>query len=1075
MDVLPIVKSKLVMPETPLRMLYSQKMKGFHIENKRITVITAQAGFGKTTTVLLALKKEREHIHWYRLEKEDAFLPIFYAHLIETLFIDMDKASLDCHRALSSVQNILEEYPIINAYICQDATYIKCGMKRIYLVFDDFHSVAENRAIVESLRYFAVNMPDFISIIVTSRIETNILTGKLSIDKKALSISERDLRFTREEAGKLISTIYKMQYTDEEADQIFDHSEGWIAGLYMICHNNIPPPTEQTGDNESMFKRYFREFFYKLDQGRQNILANLSILPDFSSDELKWLFSYEQADELLNWLEKSNLYVQKIYAEAVRFRFHSLFKQELKDILYEKTNEKGLHELYFQAANFYRNRGSEALAIKLLLCINKTDIATDIAKMKCVYDFDRGHLENIGEIINCFPEGVIMQNPYLLFFKSIAYQNVSHEISFSYATKALHMFRQQKDASYLMNAFGTILVIAFQTNNFEILKEATSCLPIARIILSGGSPLAKLMISMASGMVAQEKFTIATLLYKLLDRKKAPDSVWHYGYLMTKGILLYRTGKLGKSIHNFDFVLNHPVGLASDQWKITGLVSGHLALNLARDINKAKIAMTEFSILAEKYDSYFARGFAYRMAAFISYQTNDITSAIENIKKSSEAFDLSISPVLASTSRITEYFWISDCEEVKKIAEQSLSELDKMQNYEVGHGFYELCQTMTGAILIKAEHFDDAEKILLSALKTSRLKKAVQNICGTLTQLIYLYYIRGKEELLKKYLLKWAKLTTKNSYTFFWEVDRQTLIRSCALACKYNYFTKYMAKLIELYFGKEASENMLRNPDILAERPYVLIEQNQSLEQSKRKVFVKLFGKFKITTDGFEITDEAFKTRKISGVLKYILVNTEKPISRDILTAIFWPEVDEKPAFMSLRVALSELRKVLSKCNMAFDSTKAFLCENKNGFFVSDNNEIIFDTGEFIELYKLYKSITRDDKQKVDLLKKMIQIYEGDLLEDNLYEDWLMVPREHYRSIFIEASLALAITYIKEKTFGEAEIILNKHLKIEPLDEKACGMLLQVFQNTNQKSRAVAFKRQFEKRFFEEMGQKATF
>ncbi|MDP4121332.1 MAG: hypothetical protein Q8876_09825, partial [Bacillota bacterium] len=318
MVAVPLVKSKLIMPELPSQILYSDRMKGFHIEDKRITVITAQSGFGKTTTVLLALKKERENIHWYRLEKEDSFLPVFYAHLIETLFNDRDIASLDCHRALSSLQNLSEEYPIINAQICQDAADIKCGNKRTYLVLDDFHNVVGNGAIVESLRYFAVNLPDFFSIIVTSRMETNILSGKLSIDKGALAISEGNLRFTKEETERLISTIYKIKFNKQETVQVFERSEGWIAGLYMICHNNMSPDAEQPSNGRSMFQRYFREFFSELDLRRQDILANLSILPDFSADELNSLFGYEQADELLAWLEKSNLYVQKVYADTVR-------------------------------------------------------------------------------------------------------------------------------------------------------------------------------------------------------------------------------------------------------------------------------------------------------------------------------------------------------------------------------------------------------------------------------------------------------------------------------------------------------------------------------------------------------------------------------------------------------------------------------------------------------------------------------------------------------------------------------------------------------------------------------------
>ena len=1071
MDTFPIVKSKLTVPELPFGMLYSQRLKSLPIEKTRITVITAQAGFGKTTTVLLALENHKENIRWYRLEKEDSFLPVFYSHLIETLFRNRDKSTLDCHRALSGVQDLSEEYPIINARICQDAAGIDRGSKRIYLVLDDFHYAAENKAIVESLRYFAVNMPDFISIVITSRIETNILTGKLSIMKEALSVSESNLRFTKEEAQKLITSIYKMKYTEGEIDRIFQRSEGWIAGLYMLCRNNMPVDAGLPDNSEGVFKCYFREFFFQLEKSSQDILSDLSILPDFSADDIRSLFGYEEAEELLNWLETSNLYVQKLYLDAVRFRFHSLFRQELEDILLERVGKNQMQQQYIKAANYYADKGEKALAVKLLLCADQTDLAVSIAEKQGICDFNRGHLENIGDYIQGFPESTIMQNPYLLFFKSITYQNVSHETSLNYAMKALRLFFRRKDTSYLMNTFGMILVITFQTNSFEKLKEAAEYLPVPRIVLGGGAPLVKLLISMASGMVADEKFHFAALLYKILDRMKLDDPVWNYSCLMTKGILLYRTGKLEESVQNFDLILNHPVGLASDRWKITGMVAGHLALNLLRDIDRSKAVMTEFSILAEEYDSNFARGFTYRMAAFTSYQANDKVHAIENIEKSAEAFELSSSPILASVSKITKYFWSSD-ECAEKMADQTRAELDIMKEYHVGHGFYELCHTMMGAILIKAGHFDEAGEILLSVLKRSEKKKASQSICGVLIQLIELSYCTGDENRLKMYLRKWVKGIVKNQYTYLWEADWQTLVRACALACKYDDRPEYMAKVIGLYFGKEASERMRSNPSAAAAQPDAFIEPYQSRIRSRRKISVKLFGKFKIAADGFEITDEDFKTRKISGILKYILLHTEKAVSRDALTAVFWPESDEKSAFVSLRVALSDLRKVLSKCNMAFDGTNALLCENKSGFYISDLNEITFDTTTFAERYKQYKSAA-GSTQKAELLKEIIEIYNGDLLEDNLYDDWLVVLREHYRSIFIEASHALAGMYLKEKSYDEAEKVLDKHLKIDPLDDKACSMLLRVFKRSGQENRASAFKRQFEKRFLAEMGQPA--
>jgi len=95
MSKIPLLKAKLVVPEIPNMVLFSARIKSLNLSGHRAVIITAPAGFGKTTAVLLSLRKERAQMRWYRLEKEDSFLPVFYAHLIEPLFDQEDKGLID--------------------------------------------------------------------------------------------------------------------------------------------------------------------------------------------------------------------------------------------------------------------------------------------------------------------------------------------------------------------------------------------------------------------------------------------------------------------------------------------------------------------------------------------------------------------------------------------------------------------------------------------------------------------------------------------------------------------------------------------------------------------------------------------------------------------------------------------------------------------------------------------------------------------------------------------------------------------------------------------------------------------
>ena len=77
---------KTQLPSIPSKTLFCERIRNLNIAQNRLSILTAPAGFGKTTAVLMSLKEYRAQTWWYRLEQEDAFLDVFYQHLIDILF-----------------------------------------------------------------------------------------------------------------------------------------------------------------------------------------------------------------------------------------------------------------------------------------------------------------------------------------------------------------------------------------------------------------------------------------------------------------------------------------------------------------------------------------------------------------------------------------------------------------------------------------------------------------------------------------------------------------------------------------------------------------------------------------------------------------------------------------------------------------------------------------------------------------------------------------------------------------------------------------------------------------------------
>ena len=1076
MNEIPLLKSKLAIPELPVGALLTNRIKSLPISGKRASFIVAPGGFGKTTAIILALKEEREHIQWYRLEKEDAFLPVFYTHLIDTLFKNVEKTTLESYRGLNDVRNLMEEYALVNALICQDAwEHFPAGGPQCYIVFDDYQNVADNTLIAESIRYFIENMPDKLSVIISSRVEPGIYSDRLTLNQNITRISEGDLLFTRDETQKLFHGVYKIKASKQDLDAVFTSTEGWIAGLYLLSRMENPfqksvaqKLNRQTGD-QVLFSYFFDSFLKNIMPENLEALAHISIFPEFSRDELEQVLEIKNSGELLGWIESNNMYIQKFDAQPAKYRFHSLFRNELEIYLSKIRTSEEINALYLKTARYYEKLGNVEDAIRFFIAAGSTDSAVNVVRTVGSHLFANGQVEKIMYYTNDFPESIVGAEPYLLFYKGCMLLTVSVEEAYDCFLSALLMFRQKGDMPYLMNAFGMILVISYQTNEFKYANESIKHVPMLRIMLSKGAPRKKLIIAAFIRFVADERLKISTMLSKIIERMSIPEPLWEYCFYTIRCLMLSRVGRLDAAKDNYHRVMNHPICQSSDQWRYIGLVGCHNAILLRGDFEAETRIFDEFASLGEKYDFNHCRAYAYNFSSYMKYRYGDIRGSIEDDWKNVDRQKQYGSVGLASVAKISAYFKESLLDHSISWAEKAEAEFVNITKKNSGFR-YELSIARLGCIYKNAGELGRAGELLTEAWVINKKRGCEQYKAMLAMHLSDLNYLKGDSTKSEKHLKKALALCEEYDYVCLSLVDRFTLIRCCALAMQKGIIPDRVSKIMRYYFGDESALQMAQNLKYAAECPQEYAERFTKPQHIDEKYTATLFGKFTITHNGVTISDDEWKTRKISGILKYMLAAKGKYVTREKLAAVFWPDSGAKAASTSLRVALSEMRKCFAAHGMSFDDEFALIIESKNGFCVNDKILLETDADEFEELYKRINKQTSDDEGTAAALENMIGLYNGDFLTDRQYDDWTSLRREHCRSLFIEASFDLLEIHMRREKYKEAEELLMKLLYVDPLNDKACGTYVQLCKLTGQNDRAESFLNLFEKRFYDEIG-----
>jgi DNA-binding SARP family transcriptional activator len=283
-----------------------------------------------------------------------------------------------------------------------------------------------------------------------------------------------------------------------------------------------------------------------------------------------------------------------------------------------------------------------------------------------------------------------------------------------------------------------------------------------------------------------------------------------------------------------------------------------------------------------------------------------------------------------------------------------------------------------------------------------------------------------------------------------------------------------MTTIISKYFGFDAAGFLLNEPSAIVADPDGFIRRFPTVTEpgfgsGPVNVRVKLFGTFELTADGNKIDPELFKTRKVSGILKCILASHGKTVSREKLAIAFWPDSGGKAAQNSLRVALFELRKTLAALNMPFDSSNALIAEDGDGFFVCRPEIVESDVSRFNTLHEALRTGHLPIADKIIAMSEIAALYDGDFLEGVDTDDYA-IERAHYTAVYVEVSYKLAEHYVGEGNTELAEGVILKHLKIDPYDEKLCGILINLYRKTGRARQAASLKRQFTQNFEKEMG-----
>ena len=299
-----ILKTKLYIPPTrpelvPRPRLIERLNAGLH---HKLTLISAPAGFGKTTLLSEWVNESKRPVAWLSLDDDDNDLQRFFTYLIAALQSINGKVGESVLAALHSPQPPPSETVLtilINDIVGSSVDFT--------MVLDDY-SLIESRSVHDAVAFLIDHLPPQLHLTIVARSDPPLPLSRLRARAQMSELREDDLRFTRDEATTFLNAVMGLNVSPEDIEALENRTEGWIAGLQLAAvsmqrHKDATGfIREFTGGHRYIVDYLGEEVLRQQDERVQSFLCETSILRRLSAPLCDAVIGRGRSQDLLEQL-----------------------------------------------------------------------------------------------------------------------------------------------------------------------------------------------------------------------------------------------------------------------------------------------------------------------------------------------------------------------------------------------------------------------------------------------------------------------------------------------------------------------------------------------------------------------------------------------------------------------------------------------------------------------------------------------------------------------------------------------------------------------------------------------------
>ncbi len=375
----------------------------------QLVLVSAPAGYGKTTTVSQWLHRHPHAFAWLTVDRMQSSPDILWEYIINALQTTQPTLGVNAISLLKSSAHSSFEPVIISLLNDLDDLCTNNATKDpITLILDDFHHV-ENTITLQLMNLFLDHLPPSIRIILTSRKQPSLAIARRRANNQVIELSESDLAFQLTEGRDFFNHTMGLSLNDDAINTLCQQNEGWAVGLQLAALSlqqslsSLDNLLDRQAIDRHISDYLFDEVFSQQSKALQDFLIITSSIPRFCAGLCNALMQENDNLTLIKQLDKLNLFLVPLDNHRTWFRYHDLFRQFLLQHFNEldtqlKKQNYQISSAWLEDAGYLE----EALDQFILLqdWINSTRLLKQVAPEKIEQSHNDSLLKWIAQIPN---------------------------------------------------------------------------------------------------------------------------------------------------------------------------------------------------------------------------------------------------------------------------------------------------------------------------------------------------------------------------------------------------------------------------------------------------------------------------------------------------------------------------------------------------------------------------------------------------------------------------------------------------------------------------------------------------